>query len=40
MSVSDVIIGDSAGFAELKIRCQKNDQFGVGQMAHVVALPE
>ena len=39
LRLSDVNVNDSAGVTESKICCQKNDQLGVGQMAHVVAAP-
>ena len=37
--MSDVKVDVANSAAELKVRQQKNDQFGVGQMARVVALP-
>ena len=39
LRVSDATVDDSAGAIELKMRCQKNDQLSVGQMAHVGAAP-
>ena len=36
---ADVAVDEPAGAVELKIRCRKNDQLGVGQSAHNVALP-
>ena len=37
--VGDVKVGEACGVVEVKVRCQKNDQFGIGQIARVVALP-
>ena len=39
LKVSDVPAFGSKGVVGLEVRCQKNDQFGVGQRAHVVATP-
>ena len=39
LRVSDVRVDEANGVVALKVRRQKNDQFGVRQMAHVVALP-
>ena len=36
---ADVVVDELAGAVELKIRCRKNDQPGVGQMAYVAAVP-
>ena len=36
---ADVVVDELAGVFELKIRCRKNDQPGVGQMACVAAVP-
>ena len=37
--VADASIGQGRGVVEVRARCQKNDQFGAGQIARVVALP-
>ena len=37
--VSDVRIDEPAPAGDVKARCQKNDQLGVGQFAHTVSLP-
>ena len=39
LTKADVAVGDPAGVGELKVRCRKNDQLGVGQVAHIVELP-
>ena len=39
LRVADVKVDEAGGLAGVKVRCQKNDQFGVGQVARVVALP-
>ena len=36
---ADVVVDELAGVFGLKIRCRKNDQPGVGQMACVAAVP-
>ena len=38
LHVADVNVDEAGGLADVKARCQKNDQFGVGQVARVVAL--
>ena len=35
---ADVQVGEACSVVGTKVRCQKNDQFGVGQIARVVAL--
>ena len=37
--VADVKVDEACSVVEIKARYQKNDQFGVGQIARVVALP-
>ena len=39
LKASDISVVDSRGVVELKVRRQKNDQFGVGQTAHMVVVP-
>ena len=39
LRVSDVRVDEANSAVELKVRRQKNDELGVGQMARVVALP-
>ena len=39
LTKADVVVDEPAGVVGLKIRCQKNDQSGVRQTAHVAALP-
>ena len=39
LRVSDVRVNDASEDVRISVRRQKNDQFGVGQMAHMVALP-
>ena len=39
LRTSDVSVDEGVGAVELKVRLQKNDQLGVGERAHVVALP-
>ena len=39
LTKADVVVDEPAGVVELGIRCRKNDQLGVGQMARIVALP-
>ena len=39
LRVSDVRVREAFEDVKISVRCQKNDQFGVGQMAHMVALP-
>ena len=38
LRVADARVDRAGGSADVKARCQKNDQFGVGQVARVVAL--
>ena len=40
LTTSDVEVDVPAGVVRLKIRAQRNDQLGVGRLAHVVALPD
>ena len=37
--VAGAKVAEACSVVEIKARCQKNDQFGVGQVARVVALP-
>ena len=39
LTEADVAVDEPAGAVELKMRCRKNDQLRVGQMAHIAALP-
>ena len=39
LRVSYACVSKALGDVEIGVRCQKNDQSGVGQMAHMVALP-
>ena len=37
--MADITVDEAGGLVEVKVRSRKDDQFGVGQMARVVALP-
>ena len=39
LGLSEVCVDLSAGAADINVRRQKNDQFGAGQLAHIVSLP-
>ena len=39
LRVSDVWINEPSAPVGMKARCQKDDQFGVGQLAHMVSTP-
>ena len=39
LRVADLKADEACGVVEIKVRCQKNDQFGVGQIARVAPLP-
>ena len=39
LRLSDLRANDASEDVRISVLCRKNDQFGVGQMAHVVALP-
>ena len=39
LRMADIVVDEAGGLVEVKVRSQKNDQFGAGQVARVVALP-